>query len=145
MHGRPRLPAPIRSRSFAGSHTMKGGIYGTWSRYATDSGSFPYQGSFDFGTNVNNPFDTNYPLCKCFARDLQSRIRRAQPDPLRIFADLDMEWYVQDTWKATRRLTLNYGMRFSYYTPWHQANGRGLNFVPSLYDPAHAVQLYARF
>jgi hypothetical protein len=28
------------------------------------------------------------------------------------------EWYVQDTWKASPRLTLNFGVRYTYQRPW---------------------------
>jgi hypothetical protein len=124
-----------------GTHTMKGGIYGTWNRYATDSGSFPYQGSFDFGTNINNPFDSNYPFANALLGTYNS-YQESRARPTQDIRGLNIEWYVQDTWKATRRLTLNYGVRFSYFTPWHQANGLGLNFVPSDYNPSQAVQLY---
>ena len=123
------------------THTMKAGIYGTFSRYATDSGSFPYQGSFDFSTNINNPLDSNYPFANAVLGTYSS-YQESRTRPTQDIRGLDLEWYLQDTWKATRRLTLNYGLRFAYFTPWHQANGRGLNFVPSLYDPAQAVQLY---
>ena len=124
-----------------GAHTMKGGIYGTWNRYATDSGSFPYSGSFDFGTNVNNPFDTSYPYANALLGTYNS-YQESRARPTQDIRGLVLEWYLQDTWKATRRLTLNYGLRFSYYTPWHQANGAGLNFVPADYNPSQAVQLY---
>ncbi len=124
-----------------GTHTMKGGIYGTWSRYATDSGTFPFAGSFDFSTNVNNPYDANHPYANALLGTYNS-YQENKTRPTQDIRGLDLEWYVQDTWKATRRLTLNYGIRFAYFTPWHQANGVGLNFVPSKYDPSQAVQLY---
>jgi outer membrane receptor protein involved in Fe transport len=34
----------------------------------------------------------------------------------------DMAFYGQDAWKATRRLTLNYGLRWEYYGVQHNAN-----------------------
>ncbi|MGH9689100.1 MAG: hypothetical protein ACRD5K_18665, partial [Candidatus Acidiferrales bacterium] len=125
-----------------GSHTLKGGIFLNWMRYATDSGSFPYEGSFDFSNNINNPFDANYPFANALLGTFNS-YTESSARPVQDIRGLDLEWYAQDTWKATRRLTLNYGLRFYYYTPWHQANGLGLNFVPSDYKASQAVSLYA--
>ncbi|MGH9354214.1 MAG: hypothetical protein ACRD2G_18960, partial [Terriglobia bacterium] len=124
-----------------GAHTLKGGIYFTWMRYFTDAGNFPFNGSFDFGTNINNPFDANYPYANALLGTFDS-YSESSSRPVQDIRGLDLEWYGQDTWKATRRLTLNYGLRFYYFTPWHQANGLGLNFVPSNYDPSKAVTLY---
>jgi hypothetical protein len=127
-----------------GSHTIKGGVYVTWNRYFTDGGSYPYRGAFDFSTNPNNPFDTSYPYANALLGTYSS-YQESKTRPVQDIRGLVAEWYLQDTWKATRKLTLNYGLRFSYYTPWHQANGLGLNFLPSAYDPAQAVQLYHPF
>jgi hypothetical protein len=124
-----------------GPHTLKAGIYFSWQRYATDSGSFPFAGAVDFGTNINNPFDSNYPYANAILGNFNS-YQESRFRPTQDIRGLDLEWYVQDTWKASRRLTLNYGIRFFYFTPWHQANGLGLNFVPSDYNPAQAVMLY---
>ena len=127
-----------------GTHTIKGGVYFTWNRYFTDGGGYPYRGSFDFSSNPNNPFDTSHPYANALLGTYNS-YQESKTRPVQDIRGLVAEWYLQDTWKATRRLTLNYGMRFSYYTPWHQANGLGLNFLPSAYDPAQAVQLYHPF
>src|SRR6185295_5991868 len=51
------------------------------------------------------------------------------------------EWYVQDTLKASRRLTLDYGIRFLWYTPWKNTLPAA-NFNPNKYDPAKAPRLY---
>ena len=37
----------------------------------------------------------------------------------------DISGYIQDTWKITPRLTLDLGMRFSYYEPYHNIVGPG--------------------
>ena len=45
------------------------------------------------------------------------------------------EFYVQDTWRATQRLTLDYGVRFLWYKPWYSTQPAAV-FVPERYDPA---------
>lgn len=49
------------------------------------------------------------------------------------------ETFVDDSWKATRQLTLNFGVRYSYFPPAHEPDDRYRIFVPSMYDPAKAV------
>jgi hypothetical protein len=46
--------------------------------------------------------------------------------------------YVQDRWKATRRLTLTAGVRVSYMPLAHPQYDYASNFVPSLYNRAQA-------
>ena len=41
--------------------------------------------------------------------------------------------YVQDSWKATRNLTLNYGVRYEPFKPWHEMQGRMGSFFPTLW------------
>jgi outer membrane receptor protein involved in Fe transport len=38
--------------------------------------------------------------------------------------------YIQDTWKALPRLTLNYGLRYEYYIPQHDIHNEILGFFP---------------
>jgi hypothetical protein len=125
-----------------GEHTVKAGIYGNYKRTISDAGSFPYNGSFDFSTNINNPVDANYPFANALLGNFNS-YAESSARPVSDIRGFDLEWYVQDTWKASRRLTLNYGLRMFHYTPWHSANDLGVNFVPSDYNPAQAVRLYA--
>jgi hypothetical protein len=49
------------------------------------------------------------------------------------------EAYVDDSWKVSRRLTLNFGLRYSYFPPAHEPDNRFRVFIPTLYDPAKAV------
>ncbi len=39
--------------------------------------------------------------------------------------------FAQDSWKATRKLTLNYGLRWDYFTPQHETYGRLGQFDPT--------------
>ena len=41
--------------------------------------------------------------------------------------------YVQDSWKATPRLTLDYGVRYEPFKPWHELQGRMGSFFPTLW------------
>jgi hypothetical protein len=41
--------------------------------------------------------------------------------------------YVQDSWKATPRLTLDYGIRYEPFKPWHELQGRMGSFFPALW------------
>ena len=47
--------------------------------------------------------------------------------------------YVQDNWRATRKLTLNLGLRWDGIPHTYEANNRMGNFYPSLYDPNMAA------
>jgi outer membrane receptor protein involved in Fe transport len=54
----------------------------------------------------------------------------------------DVSWYAQDTWKIHRRLTLDLGVRFSWYQPVYNRAGDGSFFNPSLFDTAKAPRIY---
>jgi hypothetical protein len=44
--------------------------------------------------------------------------------------------YVQDNWRVNARLTLNIGLRWDGIPHTYEANNRGSNFYPALYDPS---------
>jgi hypothetical protein len=47
--------------------------------------------------------------------------------------------FVQDSWKVTNRLTLNYGVRWSGNSNYYEANDRIANFNPNLIDPKFGI------
>ena len=54
----------------------------------------------------------------------------------------NIEWYAQDNWKVSRRLTLDLGVRFSHPTPQSDLNGTFTNFLASNYSKTTAPRLY---
>ncbi len=50
----------------------------------------------------------------------------------------NIEAYIQDDWKITRRLTLNLGVRYSYFPSPADSNNILNNFDPAAYNPALA-------
>jgi hypothetical protein len=44
--------------------------------------------------------------------------------------------YAQDDWKATRRLTINYGLRWEAQNPWFEVAGRVSQMDPTVPNPA---------
>jgi len=53
------------------------------------------------------------------------------------------EPYIQDDWKATRKLSLNLGLRYYYFTPEHDVSipSGDADFLPQEYNPAMQAQL----
>src|SRR5437773_8875398 len=62
-----------------------------------------------------------------------SQISRAPVVQIRSW---NIEWFAQDSWKVSQRLTLNYGARFSWMQPWQILNGFLVTFDRKVYDPA---------
>ena len=47
--------------------------------------------------------------------------------------------FIQDDWRATRHLTLNFGLRYDYQSPPYERNNGLSNFFPSLMDPVNGL------
>ena len=126
-----------------GNHSYKFGAY--FERLLnSEAPGGQWSGVFDFGNNSSFTTAlgaTGYP----YANALIGDFRTYSESSGRPFTNLEihtLQWYAQDEWKITRKLTVNYGMRFVYASPFFQRDGQGSNFDPSLYNPAKAPLLY---
>jgi hypothetical protein len=52
-----------------------------------------------------------------------------------------IQWFAQDTWRATRRMTVDYGLRFATYSYWNQ-RVESAAFALERYDRSRAPRLY---
>jgi hypothetical protein len=51
---------------------------------------------------------------------------------------------VQDNWKVSDRMTVDYGLRFYWIQPQYDQAFLTSNFVPTLFSQSQAVRLYQR-
>ncbi len=56
-----------------------------------------------------------------------------------IFRGSMWEFFAKDTWKASQKLTVDYGVRYSVIVPYHALWGNMIVFDPSYYNPTKAV------
>ena len=128
-----------------GGHTLKTGIM-IWSFADTPRTTMTnVQSNIDFssnlGTNANFPLDAGNPFANAltgvYTSYTQATAKIDVTDRMH-----NIEWYAQDTWRASRRLTLDYGVRFVYAQPQYDAQNNIYFFNPSSYDPAKALRQY---
>jgi outer membrane receptor protein involved in Fe transport len=125
------------------SHTFEAGLH--WERalynqyHQAGGNSFP--GAFAFDIDANNPNDSGYAFANAYLGNFDTykeATNRVDYAPItRIW-----EWYVQDHWKITSRLTLDIGIRFTDSLPQEPNNNNAGNFVPYTFNPAQAPTLF---
>ncbi len=123
-----------------GTHTVKAGIYYEYA-VKTENAFKPYHGSIDFGRDANNPGDTNWGFSNALLGNFAS-YQQINLDPLPSYHYSNFEFYGQDTWKVSSRLTINYGLRVAFIRPFRDNLGLMSNFSYSSYDPNQAVTFF---
>jgi hypothetical protein len=96
------------------------------------------RGSFAFGRDANNPLDANYAFANALLGNFQS-YAEGTFRPYSHYRYTQVEWYAQDSWKATQRLTVDLGIRFYNAPSAHDDRFAITTFDPSLYDARTAA------
>lgn len=124
-----------------GGHNIKTGFYLEYTtRNAARASAF--NGTFSFDRNTNNPLDTNY----AFANALLGVVNSYTEANKKLDGHArykNIEWFAQDNWKVTKRLTLDYGLRFYHIQPTISAGDNLAFFDPKLYDASKQPTLLA--
>jgi len=130
----------------AGSHLAKAGVFlEHWNELKGVNGNFA--GNLDFrGDSSSYPTalgNTGNGYANALLGNFQSYTESSTRPPLDSRYN-GLEWFVQDNWKTTSKLTLDLGLRMGFSQPWHSPNRQEAGFVPTLWDPTQAVSLYTR-
>jgi hypothetical protein len=118
-----------------GDHTIKVGFFYEWIRNSqpanNDTNGFSQ-------VSVSNHFSYGNEYADLLTGNL-SDYTETNFNRLNEINYNTIEFFAQDTWKVTRRFTLNYGLRFTHFQPWEDALGYGYSiFVPSQFSPSCA-------
>ena len=115
------------------NHTLKAGIFYEWIRNAQPANN---NTNGELLVSVSNPFSYGDEYADLLTGNLNS-YNEANKNRINDIAYTTYEFFGQDSWKATRRLTLEFGMRFTHFTPWIDRENFGYSiFDPSLYSSA---------
>jgi hypothetical protein len=119
-----------------GTHSLKFG--GTYQHSVTPVQSQvnpAYQGGFNFtGVFTNDPI-ADFLLG--YGASYSELAKVITPN----YIYNQVELYAQDTWKVSKRLTVNLGVRYFYMPHVYEENDLISNFLPNAYNPAQAVTI----
>ena len=111
-----------------GTHTLKAGIFWEWIRNSQPANGNT-NGQLQVWANNSNTFGNEY------ADLLYGNLNGYNEQNFNRVNDISyytLEGFVQDSWKATRRLTLEMGLRITHFQPWQDRLGFGY----SIFNPA---------
>ena len=119
-----------------GSHTFKGGIY--LHRSAKDQTAFTsVNGNIWFDRDANNPNDSNWAFSNAALGNFQ-RLQQSSVVLNGQYRSWNVEFYVQDNWRISKKLTLDYGIRFYWIQPQYDAGYQTSAFNQGLWNQGNA-------
>ncbi|HKC88607.1 MAG TPA: TonB-dependent receptor [Blastocatellia bacterium] len=123
-----------------GAHNLKFGWF--WQNSFKPQSSFAANnGDYVFTNDSNNPFDTGFGFANA-ATGVYNSFTQASGYIIGKYRYNNVEWYAQDNWKVTSRLTLDYGMRFYWIQPQFDESSQAASFLPDQFKAADAALLY---
>jgi hypothetical protein len=124
-----------------GRHTLKTGYYYFKSYQRRGQGAFIGNISFSQDTVGTNACDTSFGFANaatgCFSSySQQSRWGEGA------YTAINHEGFVQDNWKLSNNLTLDYGVRLVHQVPQYDGYLQASNFLPETWSAGQAPRLY---
>ena len=124
----------------AGDHVVKFGLFGDLNENGQE-GNWTENPSFSFGASAQNSNNSNSGVGNMLMGNYTT-VSQSNIFAFGHFHFIQLEGYVQDTWKASPRLTLDYGLRYEYVGPTYTTGQyHQYYFVPSSYNTANSVRI----
>ncbi len=121
------------------THTIKGGIY--MHKSLKDQTAFTsVNGIINFDRDTNNPLDSNWAFSNALLGNYDT-LQQSNQVLNGQYRSWNVEWYVQDNWRITPKLTLEYGMRFYWVQPQYDKALQTSAWNPGLYNSSSQAVL----
>jgi hypothetical protein len=124
-----------------GKHNLKAGVYIEHTeKVEEDQLGTAYLGVYSFASSSTMPATTQDGYANAYLGNFNNYHEGG-----RIIGDYwywDTEFFVQDNWRVSRRLTLDLGVRFLHQVPTIDTTKQTTEFVPSTYNRANAERIY---
>jgi hypothetical protein len=128
-----------------GRHLFKAGLHYEYNVNSEGPGPFQncFSGCINFDQNdANNPGNTGYAFANALLGNFTT-YQEANRRPLASGRQTLLEWFAQDSWKATDSLSIDYGVRFSWGQPWRVLEGEpGAGWVGERFQASQQPRLY---
>jgi hypothetical protein len=128
----------------AGNHSLKAGVDIQRIRFSTSQPTQP-RGTYNFNgqyTGQHSTPNTGFGVADFLVNDMSgaSLSNTFTSDDVRF----NRAGYVQDDWKVSAKLTINYGVRYDYSTPYLERHDNQAAFIPTSAPTARtATGIYA--
>ncbi len=129
-----------------GRHTIKGGYYLNHSYKAQNVGAggianLSFQGYVNFANDTNNTLDSGFGYANASLGIFTQYLQASKFIEGNLIYN-QREFFIQDNWKVTNRLTLDYGLRFVNQQPQFDQYQQMSNFFPDQWKASAAPVLY---
>ena len=124
----------------AGQHNIKAGAF--WQNSFKPQSAFANNnGQYNFSDNTSNPLDTGFGFANA-ALGIYNSFSQASGYFIGKYRYNNVEFFAQDNYKVSSRLTLDYGIRLYWIQPQYDEDFQTANFLPNLFSSADAPRLY---
>lgn len=120
-----------------GNHNMRFGLLLTQQGKNEDNAPNNLNGTFSWSGTAFDGIHTGNDMADMLTNFADS-YSESMNNPMQHLRYWDDEAYAQDQWQISHRLSLTYGLRYSYFGPEIDQNNLLTNFLPQLYQPTLA-------